>query len=134
MAVSDALMAKSGNCGAPGTVYLTGPVITGGSNVQEIDIRGLNLHRGLAMLFMAPATVTGTADVSVEGSADAAFTTPKTVLPAITLSAGGRHNLGYVYGTPLNYLRYKVVVAAASNFGTCWGYPSFDGDTRIIGA
>lgn len=136
MAVGDALMTRQGDCSAAATVYPTGLVAAGGALVDEIDIRGLNLNRPYAAVVYVPKAdgTNPTLTASVECDDDAAFGSARTAIGAVVITTAGAHLLGYLYGAPEDYARFKLVVAGDANpdFGDVLCELTLDFDTRRL--
>lgn len=137
MAVGDALMTRQGDCSSAGTVYPTGLVSPGGTLVDEIDIRGMNLNRPLAAVVFVPSVSNAgaTLTATLEGDTSAAFATAlRTLLGPLVITTTGAHMLGYVYGVLEDYARFKLVAGGTTpNFGDVLCMLTLDYDTRRFG-
>lgn len=137
MSVGDALMTRQGDCSAAATVYPTGLVQPGGALVDEIDLRGMNLNRGLACVVHVPevsnagATLTATFEVDT----DPGFATAlRTALGPLVIETTGKHLLGYLFGIPESYGRFKLVVGGTTpDFGDVLCMVTLESDTRRLG-
>ena len=113
MGAGDALLTRSVVITTAGTDYPTGLVAPGGAEVDELDLTGLNLMDGLALVVYVTA-ISGTNtllvvsfEVALTGAA--AFSTVRAVVPGLGITTTGAHLLGALPPVPERYGRFKIV-------------------------
>jgi hypothetical protein len=122
----DALVTRAIDVSAAGTFYGVGPKVYGGSNVQEIDLRGrmgIDATYALVVFVAGPVGANASVTVNLQSDDNTSFSSAKTqraFAAAITATSGrngngtGPHLLGYITGPQERYLRFQLVAGAGA--------------------
>lgn len=135
MPVGDALLTRSLVITTAATEYPTGVVAEGGAEVDELDLTGLNLSDPLCAVVIVTA-ISGTATTlttTFEVATDAAFSSPRTVLPALAITTTGTHVLGWLQPVPERYGRFKIVSTSSTTAAaTVYCMLTVGADSRLL--
>lgn len=135
MPVGDALLTRAVTITTAGTDYPTGLVAPGGAEVDELDLTGLSLSDPLALVVVVTA-ISGTATtltVSFEVATDAAFSSVRTVVPALAITTTGTHLLGWLQPVTERYGRFKIVSTSSTTAAaTVYCMATVGADSRLL--